>query len=61
MCGADSALALQRAQCPHQKILVGKSLDGEEDFLVSDVGKLLPVLAKTCVLLQGDSLRSKTG
>lgn len=36
MCVADSALVLQRAQCPRHKILVGKSLDWEEDFLVSD-------------------------
>lgn len=47
MCMADSALALQRAQCPHQKILVGRSLDGEEDFLVSATEK--PLLARTCV------------
>lgn len=33
ICKADSALALQRAQCPHEKIPVEKSLDGEEDFL----------------------------
>lgn len=38
---ADSVLALQRAQCPHQEIPVGKSLDGKEDFLVSDAGKPL--------------------
>lgn len=38
MCMADSALALQRAQCPHENILEGKSLDGQEDFLESDAG-----------------------
>lgn len=55
MCVADSApnststAEKLSTRIRHQKILAGKSLDGEVDLLVSDTGYPLTGMAVTCV------------